>query len=173
MLYFMPPWLFCNYQFVLLNPLTFCIHSPNSPLIWQPSKCSLYLWVCLIFAGLLILFNWKYYSEKRKEKENTILTIVTAAWPATLSLNCDWKAEPSCRCLHGAGRATRARSEETVFYNPQQYWLFSSAFCKNQKSGVAEGWPGAGRKRNFQVVQEEPERVASIERDLWVPGYLS
>ena len=30
MLYFIPPWLFCNYQFVHINPFTFFTHSPTS-----------------------------------------------------------------------------------------------------------------------------------------------
>ena len=44
MLYFISPWLFCNYQFVL-SLFTFFIHPPNLSPICQPSKCSLYLWV--------------------------------------------------------------------------------------------------------------------------------
>ena len=34
---FTSPWLFCNYLFVLLNPLTSSPIAPNLP-IWQPSK---------------------------------------------------------------------------------------------------------------------------------------
>ena len=52
-LYFTSPWLFYNYLFVLLNPLTsspqhilphlFLHTHPHTPPIWKPSKCSLYL----------------------------------------------------------------------------------------------------------------------------------
>ena len=55
MLYFTSPWLFCNYQFVLLNSLTFFSQPLNPPPIWQPSKCSLYQWVCFCSACLFIL----------------------------------------------------------------------------------------------------------------------
>ena len=41
-LYFTSPWLFCNYLFVLLNPITSSFILPKPPPIWQPSKCSLY-----------------------------------------------------------------------------------------------------------------------------------
>ena len=40
-LYFISPRLFCNYQFVLFNPLTSHPFSQSHP-IWQPSKHSLY-----------------------------------------------------------------------------------------------------------------------------------
>ena len=55
--YFTSPWLFCNYLFVLLNPLTSSPISPHSPPIWQPSKCSLYPWFCLCSSCLLSLFS--------------------------------------------------------------------------------------------------------------------
>ena len=41
-LYFTSPWLFCNYLFILLNPLTSSPIPPHPPPFWQPSKCSLY-----------------------------------------------------------------------------------------------------------------------------------
>ena len=41
-LYFTSPWLFCNYQFVLLNPLTSSLISPSPAPIWQPSEHSAY-----------------------------------------------------------------------------------------------------------------------------------
>ena len=40
-LYFISPWLFCNYLFVLLNPLTSSPILLHPPPIWQPSKHSL------------------------------------------------------------------------------------------------------------------------------------
>ena len=49
----MPPWLFCTYQFVLLNPFTFFTPFPG-PL--PSGKCSLYLWVCFCPACSFILF---------------------------------------------------------------------------------------------------------------------
>ena len=36
------PWLFCNYLFARLNPLTSLPIPPHTPPICQPSKCSLY-----------------------------------------------------------------------------------------------------------------------------------
>ena len=56
--------------------------------------------------------------------------------------------------------------------NPQQYCLFSAAFCGNQKSLYREGWPGASRKRGFQIVCEVPGRGASFSWELWVPRCL-
>ena len=55
MLEFTSPWLFCNCQFVLLNPFTFFIHTPP---IWPPSKCCLYLWVyfCSACSFILVFF---------------------------------------------------------------------------------------------------------------------
>ena len=49
-------WLFCNYLFVLLNPLTVLTlpHTPSP--ICQPSKCSPYPWFCLSSSWLLSLF---------------------------------------------------------------------------------------------------------------------
>ena len=47
MLYFASPWLSCNYQFVLHMPSLFSFSPPS---LWQPSKCSLYLWVCFCFV---------------------------------------------------------------------------------------------------------------------------
>ena len=52
MLYFTCPWLFCDYQFVLHNPFSFCTH-PHALPICKPSKRSLYLEV---IAGLLVHF---------------------------------------------------------------------------------------------------------------------
>ena len=47
-LYFTSPWLFCDYLFVLFNPLTSSLIFPHPTSIWQPSKCSLYpwFWIC-------------------------------------------------------------------------------------------------------------------------------
>ena len=45
-LYFTSPWLFCNYQLVLLNPFIFFTHPFSRPPMWQPSVCSLDPWVC-------------------------------------------------------------------------------------------------------------------------------
>ena len=50
MLYFTSLWLFCNYQFILLNLLTFFTQSTKLPFIWQPSIYSLYLWICFYFV---------------------------------------------------------------------------------------------------------------------------
>ena len=54
-LYCASPWLFCNYLFVRLNPLASSPIPPHTPPIWQPSKCSRYLWFCLC-SCLLSLF---------------------------------------------------------------------------------------------------------------------
>ena len=40
-----PP-LFCNYRSVFLSAFTFFTQSPKLPHLWQPSVCSMYLWVC-------------------------------------------------------------------------------------------------------------------------------
>ena len=55
MLYFTFPWLFYNCQSAFLNPFTFS-ESLNPLHLWQPSVCSLYLWVCFCFVCLFILF---------------------------------------------------------------------------------------------------------------------
>ena len=57
MLYFTSPWLFCNYQFVLLSPCTFS-PSPLSPSLWQRSVCSpsLFLQVCFYFVCSFVFF---------------------------------------------------------------------------------------------------------------------
>ena len=49
------PWLFCNYLFALLNPLTPSPNPPCPPPISQWSKCSLYPWFCLYSSCLLSL----------------------------------------------------------------------------------------------------------------------
>ena len=49
-LYFTSPWLFCNYLFVLLNPLTSSPIPLHSPPIWQPSKHS----ISMILSVLLV-----------------------------------------------------------------------------------------------------------------------
>ena len=56
MLYFTSPWPFYNYQLVLLNLFPFFTLSPYSLPLWQPSVCSMYLWVCFCFVCLFILF---------------------------------------------------------------------------------------------------------------------
>ena len=58
---FAPRWLVYNYQFVLLNPITVFTHLPNPSLTWQPSKCSLYLWVCFGLPGCLFCFLGSTY----------------------------------------------------------------------------------------------------------------
>ena len=60
MLYFTSPWLLGNYQFALLNPFTFPTHSPNHHPIWQPTKYSLYLWVCFCSASLFCFLDFTY-----------------------------------------------------------------------------------------------------------------
>ena len=55
-LYFTSPRLFCNYLFVLFNPLTSSPIPPHRPAIWQPSKCSPYPWFCLCSSCLLSSF---------------------------------------------------------------------------------------------------------------------
>ena len=55
-LYFTSPWLFRNYQFVLVNFFAFFTQPPNTPLLWQPSTYSLYLWVCFWSACSFVLF---------------------------------------------------------------------------------------------------------------------
>ena len=46
MLHFTSPWLFCNYQFVLLNPFTNLTQSSNPLPLWQSPIQSLCLWIC-------------------------------------------------------------------------------------------------------------------------------
>ena len=62
MLYFTSPWPFCNYQFLFLSPCAFFTSPPGTPLIWQPSKCSLYLRVCFhsacLFCFLDSIYTW-------------------------------------------------------------------------------------------------------------------
>ena len=55
-LYFTSPRLFCNYTFVLLNPLTSSPVPPHPLPFMQWSKPSLYLWFCLCSSCLLNLF---------------------------------------------------------------------------------------------------------------------
>ena len=50
------PWLFCNYLFVLPNPLTNSPILPHAPPIWQPSKHSLYPRFHLRSSCVLSLF---------------------------------------------------------------------------------------------------------------------
>ena len=57
-LYLTSPWLFCNYLFVLLNPLTSSPISPHPPPIRQPPKCSLYPWFCLSSCLLSLFFRF-------------------------------------------------------------------------------------------------------------------
>ena len=64
-LYLTSPWLFCNYQFALLNPLTTSPITPHAPPTWQPSKCSQYPWFCLCSSCLLswfFRFLWSSFS---------------------------------------------------------------------------------------------------------------
>ena len=58
------PWLFCYYQSVLLNSFTFFLpHPSNTPPIWQPSKHSMYLWICFCSACLFCyIFNVYMFS---------------------------------------------------------------------------------------------------------------
>ena len=55
-LYFISPWLLCNYLFVLLNPLICSPIPTHPPPIWQPSTCSLYPRICLCSSYLFSLF---------------------------------------------------------------------------------------------------------------------
>ena len=48
MLFFASPWLFFNYQFVLLNPFTLFTQPCNATPMWQPSVCSLHPRVFLL-----------------------------------------------------------------------------------------------------------------------------
>ena len=63
-LYFTSPWLFWDYQFVLLNPFALFTHPSNLPFIWQTSKCSLYLWACFCstcsFCFLDSTYKWNH-----------------------------------------------------------------------------------------------------------------
>lgn len=52
LLYFTSPWLFHNWQCVLLNLVTFLTHPPISPPIWQLQICSLNLLLCFCFTYL-------------------------------------------------------------------------------------------------------------------------
>ena len=49
-LYFTSAWLFCNYLFLLLNPITSSPIPLHPPPIWQPSKCSLSMILSFLFA---------------------------------------------------------------------------------------------------------------------------
>ena len=53
-LYFISPWLYCNYQFVLLTPLTSSPIPPHPPRIWQPLKLSLYPWFLVCFLDSIV-----------------------------------------------------------------------------------------------------------------------
>ena len=65
-LYFTPPWLFCNYIFVLLNPFTSLPNPLHPPPSWPPSKrlCNhdfVPVLVCLVFLKkyfIVILLQW-------------------------------------------------------------------------------------------------------------------
>ena len=57
-LYFTSPWLFCNYLFLLVNPLTSSPIPPHSPPIWQSSKLSPYPWFCLCSCLLSLFFRF-------------------------------------------------------------------------------------------------------------------
>ena len=49
-----------NFHFLIPSPLH--SFSPESPVIWQPSKHSLYLWFCLCSSCLLsLLFRFSYW----------------------------------------------------------------------------------------------------------------
>ena len=53
------PWLFCNYLFVLLNPLTSLPMPPHPPSNRQPSKQSPYPWsVSVLLVGLVWCFRF-------------------------------------------------------------------------------------------------------------------
>ena len=53
MLCFTSPWLFCNYLFILLNPLTSLRIPPQPSPIRQPSEHSLYPSFCIYFLSFL------------------------------------------------------------------------------------------------------------------------
>ena len=55
---FISPWLLWNYLLVLLNPLTSSPIPLHLPPVWQPSKCSLYLWLCLCSCLLSLFFRF-------------------------------------------------------------------------------------------------------------------
>ena len=60
---FMSPWLFWNYLFVLLNPLTsspipYTLLPPGP---WQPSKHCLYPWFCLSSCLSSLFFRFSYW----------------------------------------------------------------------------------------------------------------
>ena len=61
-LYCTSPWLFCNYLFVLLSPLTSSPIPVNTSPIWKPSKCSSYprFWLCS-FCLLSLFFRFNYW----------------------------------------------------------------------------------------------------------------
>ena len=67
-LYFTSPWVFCNTKFILLNPLAFSFILPTPP-IWQPSKCTLHLWVCFCsdclfcFIDMLLIDIYFYFMD--------------------------------------------------------------------------------------------------------------
>ena len=50
MLHFTSPWLYCNYQFVLLNPSTSFTYSFHPFPFWKSPFLSLCLWVCFNFV---------------------------------------------------------------------------------------------------------------------------
>ena len=57
-LYFTCPWIFCNYLFVLLNPLTSSPITLHPSHLWQLSKHSLYPWFCFCPCLLSLLFRF-------------------------------------------------------------------------------------------------------------------
>ena len=64
MLYFIFLWLFCNYQFVLLNPFSFSPPPSNTLPIWQLSDCSIYASVFVLFVHLFCsldsIYKWNH-----------------------------------------------------------------------------------------------------------------
>ena len=72
MLYFTSPGLFCDYQFILLNPFIFFIQSPTAaphPCLWPPSATP---WFILVpVTGYFLPFCQKYCpSSKTSSKSN-------------------------------------------------------------------------------------------------------
>ena len=57
--YFTSPWVFYNYQILLLNLFTFFTHPPNQSPIWQLSKFSLYVWISVCPTCLVMLCFFK------------------------------------------------------------------------------------------------------------------
>ena len=57
-------YLFYNWKFVPFNALHLFCPSPHLSPLWQPSVCSLYLWVCFCFVLFSKIYLFIYFRER-------------------------------------------------------------------------------------------------------------